>query len=169
MEEGWLEYEFTENLDFETIEIYHNSKYVSGEEVLPSISIKANGEWYDMGYLNHPLTELNVKEYKNISLLKFEWNAVNKPDIYDIVVKGTPYVGDHDLTGVGDNITPKTAIFFEGDNMQINGVEGAVTIYNASGIAVWQGNINGSLSLPVNGNGVYLVVTPEKVYKVVKY
>lgn len=169
MEEGWLEYEFTENLDFETIEIYHNSKYVSGEEVLPSISIKANGEWYDMGYLNHPLTELNVKEYKNISLLKFEWNAVNKPDIYDIVVKGTPYVGDHDLTGVEDNITPKTAIFFEGDNMQINGVEGAVTIYNASGIAVWQGNINGSLSLPVNGNGVYLVVTPEKVYKVVKY
>lgn len=169
MNAGWLEYEFTENLNFETIEIYHNSKYESSEEELPSISIKANGEWYDMGYLSQPLTELNVKGYKNISLLKFEWNAVNKPDIYDIVVKGTPYVGDHDLTGLEDNIAPTTAIFFEGDNLQINGVEGAVTIYNASGIAVWQGNVNGSLSLPTNSSGVYMVATPTKVYKVVKY
>ncbi|MBQ7818903.1 MAG: beta-N-acetylglucosaminidase domain-containing protein [Bacteroidales bacterium] len=167
-EEGWITYDFTENLNFETIQIFHNSTFDSVSE-LPAISLLADGEWIDMGYLNEALTELNVSALKNIKQMKIEWNSVNIPDIYDVVVTGTPYVGDHDLTGVEENITPETAIFFEGDNLQINGVEGAVTIYNASGIAVWQGNLNGSLSLPVNNNGVYIVATPAKVYKVVKY
>ena len=168
--EGWLEYEFTENLNFETIEIYHNSKYEDTNEELPTISIKADGEWYDMGYLNNPLTELDVRGLKNISVMKFEWNSVNKPDIYDVVVKGTAYVGDHDLTGVEEaEAIAEEKIYFEGDNMVISGVTGKVTVCNAAGVVIMQTVVTDNIELPISTKGVYIVTTQKGSYKVVRY
>jgi hypothetical protein len=168
--EGWLEYEFTENLNFETIEIYHNSKYEDMYEELPTISIKADGEWHDMGYLNNPLTELDVRGLKNISVMKFEWNSVNKPDIYDVVVNGTQYVGDHDLTGVEEEeITTDEKIYLEGDNLVISGVTGRVTVCNAAGVVIMQTNAPETIEFPLSAKGVYIVTTQKGSYKVVRY
>ena len=166
--EGWLEYEFTENLNFETIDIYHNSKYEDTNEELPAISIKADGEWHDIGYLNAPLTELDVQGLKNISLMKFEWNSVNKPDIYDIVVNGTPYVGNHDLTGVEEaEVTAEEKIYFEGGNLNISGVTGPVTVCNAAGVVIMQTVATDNITIPVSAKGVYIVTTQKGSYKVI--
>ena len=169
MNAGWLEYEFTENLNFETIEIYHNSKYEDTNEELPTISIKADGEWHDMGYLNNPLTELDVRGLKNISIMKFEWNSVNRPDIYDIVVNGTPFVGDHDITGVEEwEATAEEKIYFEGDNLTLSGVTGMVTVCNAAGVVIMQGVATDNIEISLPTKGVYIVTTQKGSYKVIR-
>ena len=155
-------------MNFETLDIYHNSKYEDINEELPAISIKADGEWHDMGYLNAPLTELDVQGLKNISIMKFEWNSVNLPDIYDIVVNGTPYVCNHDLTGVEEaEATAEEKIYFEGGNLNISGVTGPVSVCNAAGVVIMQTVATDNITIPVSAKGVYIVTTQKGSYKVI--
>lgn len=165
--EGWLEYEFTENLNFETIDIYHNTNFDENEE-LPVVSIKADGEWHELGYLSDPLTQFNVSRYSEVTLMKFEWNAVNMPNIYDIVANGTPYEASHDITGVEDNAISSQNIYADGEGLHISGVTGAVSVCNAAGVVVWQQEISEDVTIPLSGSGVYVVTTQNGSFKVIK-
>lgn len=165
--EGYITYSFIENLNFEKIQIFHNSNYAPGSE-LPTITMIAGGKEVDMGTLADPLTELEVSTFKNISALRINWNGKNTPDIYDVVVSGSPYVQDHDITGVEDTDMEDVKVFFSGDKMYINGYNGKVSVYNAAGINIYSGNIENGFSLPAEGHGVFIVNFAGKSVKAVK-
>lgn len=88
---GYIEHHFIENLNIESIEIFHNTTFDSRYE-LPKIYVNDGTEWLEMGHLDSPCTILDTHEMKLVTAVKIEWNAENIPDLYEILPCGTPYV-----------------------------------------------------------------------------
>ena len=88
---GYVEHHFIENLNIESIEIFHNTTFDSRYE-LPKIYVNDGTEWLEMGHLDSPCTILDTHKMKLVTAVKIEWNAENIPDLYEILPCGTPYV-----------------------------------------------------------------------------
>ena len=88
---GYIEHHFIENLNIESIEIFHNTTFDSRYE-LPKIYVNDGTEWIEMGKLNTLCTVIDTHEMKLVTAVKIEWNAENIPNLYEILPCGTPYV-----------------------------------------------------------------------------
>ncbi|MDM8269137.1 beta-N-acetylglucosaminidase domain-containing protein [Barnesiella viscericola] len=88
---GYIEHRFIENLNIESIEIYHNSTFDNGYE-LPTIYVNNGSEWVKMGHLNALCTIIDTHEMELVTAVKIEWNEENMPTLYEILPCGTPYV-----------------------------------------------------------------------------
>lgn len=88
---GYIEHRFIENLNIESIEIYHNSTFDNGYE-LPTIYVNNGSEWVKMGHLNALCTIIDTHEMELVMAVKIEWNEENMPTLYEILPCGTPYV-----------------------------------------------------------------------------
>lgn len=88
---GYIEHRFIENLNIESIEIYHNSTFDNGYE-LPTIYVNNGSEWVETGHLDALCTIIDTHEMELVTAVKIEWNEENMPTLYEILPCGTPYV-----------------------------------------------------------------------------
>lgn len=88
---GYIEHRFIENLNIESIEIYHNSTFDNGYE-LPTIYVNNGSEWIETGQLSSLCTIIDTHEMELVTAVKIEWNEENMPTLYEILPCGTPYV-----------------------------------------------------------------------------
>ncbi len=88
---GYIEHDFIENINIESIEIYHNTEFDT-KATLPAISIFNGEEWIEKGNLDNYCTIIDTQEEKMVTKIKIAWNEHNIPDIYEILPVGTPYV-----------------------------------------------------------------------------
>ena len=165
---GYIDYQFIDNINIKEITIYHNSTYDEAYG-LPTLTLFANGNSYDMGVLDDATKVIDVASIKGISTLRIEWNNENIPNIYEISASGTPYVEDDSSveTGIGKT-TEEPEIFFSGDMIHINGHGGKIVrIYGINGIELFNGRIGDSFSIQAPNKGVYIVLVDNKSYKVI--
>lgn len=88
---GYIEHRFIENLNIESIEIFHNTTFDNRYE-LPKIYVNDGTEWIEMGHLDAPCTVIDTHEMKLVTAVKIEWNEENIPNLHEILPCGTPYV-----------------------------------------------------------------------------
>lgn len=99
---GYIDYTVIENINVESVEIYHKSDFVPDAD-LPKIKIFADGEWHLMGDLDKCRTIVDTRNLKNISMVRIEWNDTNRPVLHQIMPIGTPYIEyPEQLSGVDD-------------------------------------------------------------------
>lgn len=99
--EGFVEYQFIENLDIEEIHIYHNSHFTEAN-TLPTIKLLSNGEWIEAGVLDAERTIVPVdKSQRHVTKLRISWTDGNAPDLYEVYPVGPEYVQPADeYTGI---------------------------------------------------------------------
>ena len=106
---GYIEHRFIENLNIESVEIFHNTAFDSRYE-LPVIYVNNGTEWIEMGHLDALCTVVDTHEMKLVTGVKIEWNQENRPTLHEILPCGTPYVDEPggataiDQTSVGQMI-----------------------------------------------------------------
>ena len=88
---GYIEHRFIENLNIETIEIFHNTTFDNRYE-LPTIYVNNGTEWIETGQLSSLCTIIDTHEMELVTAIKIEWNEENIPTLYEILPCGTPYV-----------------------------------------------------------------------------
>ena len=88
---GYIEHYFIENINIESIEIFHNTTFDSRYE-LPTIYVNDGTDWIEMGHLNSLCTVIDTHEMKLVTGVKIEWNEENIPNLHEILPCGTPYV-----------------------------------------------------------------------------
>lgn len=164
---GYLIYEFTENLKIDEIMVFHNSSFTS-DSPLPSVSIFADGEWYDCGTLDGECTHISAVDYLNIERLRIEWNDVNVPDIYEIMPVGEPYDERKLVAGIGtvvvdDQTGSGIVISTSGGSVMVESADGlsSVDVYDVAGrcLASEKGisSSDVTLRLPLSSPSVVIV------------
>lgn len=123
-EAGHLTYTFIENIYIEEIHIFHNSSF-SSDAQLPSVRVLADGQWHDLGYLGGERTIFDTRSLKNISQARIEWNAVNRPGLYEIMPVGTPYVESASPSAIG-------SVTADSDDICISVTDGGLVTITAS-------------------------------------
>ena len=88
---GYIEQPYIENLNIETIEIFHNTTFDNRYE-LPTIYVNNGTEWIETGQLSSLCTIIDTHEMELVTAIKIEWNEENIPTLYEILPCGTPYV-----------------------------------------------------------------------------
>lgn len=111
-EAGYIDYTVIENINVEKAYIYHDSQLAADDE-LPAVKVLADGEWHDVGLLDAPRSEYDLSELENISTIRIEWNATDRPKIHQIVLTGTPYVEDADIFAAIDSVVVTDAAAVE--------------------------------------------------------
>ena len=161
---GYLNYKFTENLKIEEVLVFHNSTF-SGDASYPSISLYADGEWYNCGVLKDACTHIGTAEMFNIEQLKIEWTANNLPNIFEIMPVGEPFDANKHAE-ISTIITDeKTGVKIEtaAGKVHIEATEpiSAVSIYDISGRVLE--SVNGiaemqvAVRLPISSQAVIIV------------
>ncbi len=107
-EAGYLQHDFIENINIESIEIYHNSVFTQG---YPTISIYNGEEWIEKGYLNSYATIIDTKDDGIITSLKITWTGNNIPNLYEILPIGTPYVEPSKPNAIEEITTTQPIIY----------------------------------------------------------
>lgn len=166
---GYIDYQFIDNINIEEISIYHNSTYDETYD-LPSITLFADGNSYDMGVLDDATKVLDVASIKGISSLRIEWNDNNIPNLYEISTSGTPYTEGTDISGIEDaSIDEEPVVFFSGDRMFIKGCDGKVaTVYGTNGVELYSGTVDDNFSVKAVNKGVYIIKIGNKSIKAIR-
>lgn len=165
---GYIDYQFIDNINIEDITIYHNSTY-DEDYALPSITLYANGNAYDLGVLDDATKTIDVKSIEGISSLRIEWNGNNIPYLYEITASGTPYTEGKDISGINESMADEEpAVFFSGDNLYIKGCNGKVaTIYGTNGIELFSGTVDDNFSIRAANKGIYIIKVGNKSIKAI--
>lgn len=165
---GYIDYQFIDDINIEEITIYNNSTYDEKYE-LPSLTIYAGGNSYDMGTLDEATKILDVASIDGVSSLRIEWNDTNIPDIYEISVDGTPYTEGKDLSGIEEvGETEEPLVFFAGDRMYIKNCEGKIaTVYGSNGVELFGGKVDENFSIEASNKGVYIIKIGNRSFKAV--
>lgn len=112
--EGFVEFQFIENIDIQEIHIYHNSHFTESNE-LPVIELFSNGEWIKAGVLDAVRTIIKVTEdMRHVTKLRISWTEGNAPDIYEVYPVGPEYIQPaSEYTGTtGIVVDPESQVVF---------------------------------------------------------
>ncbi|HIY49944.1 MAG TPA: beta-N-acetylglucosaminidase domain-containing protein [Candidatus Barnesiella excrementavium] len=137
---GYIEHRFIENINIESIEIFHNSTFDSNYE-LPVIYVNDGTEWIEMGHLDSPCTIIDTHEMKLVTAVKIEWNGENIPTLHEILPCGTPYVEKPGTATAIDQTQNNGLRIYTHDNrlyMQSDDEIEGVTLYDLCGRIVAQ-------------------------------
>ncbi len=128
---GYIQHEFIENINIESIEIYHNTTF-DQQYPLPTISIYNGEEWIEKGYLNSYVTIVDTKDEKMVTSLKITWTDNNIPNLYEIFPTGTPYT-EPSPSGIEGNTTVQPVIYNHGSLIFAQEGNYTIDLYDTQG------------------------------------
>ncbi len=131
---GYIEHSFIENINIESIEIYHNTEF-DNQSALPTIAIFNGKEWIEKGNLDSYSTIIDTQEEKMVTKLKISWNEQNIPNIYEILPIGTPYVEPANPNAIENITMAQPAVYVHNNHLVVKAEQAiqAVTLYDMSG------------------------------------
>ncbi len=144
-EAGYLQHDFIENINIESIEIYHNSVFSQG---YPTISIYNGKEWIEKGELNSYATIVDTKDEEMVTSLKITWTANNMPNLYEILPIGTPYVESSKPDAIEEVVALQPIIYTHNNHLTVKAEQEiqSITLYDMTGRVVNRYEVNSRVS-----------------------
>ncbi len=151
---GYIQHDFIENLNIESIEIYHNTVFNTQYD-RPAISVFNGEDWIEKGYLDNYCTLVDTQDEKMVLSVKITWNEHNIPDLYEILPVGTPYTEDSP-SGINEVVASNPVVYVYNNTLVIKSRQAiqSIILYDMTGRMVNRYKTDNNIIPKDNENGL---------------